>query len=165
MHKGFAALFCFVASVAQAQDCSWMSVDRIDKAFQSRAAWSTMAADAGRCKFISTQAVPPSTISVTQIVKGSAEEAEKYARSVGSGMAASYRVTPLTAIGAAGAAVREKTNDGRMLTLVGHQKNIVVMIQMSFPGGVSPADESAAVAIAQETFGLDTGGGLKMPSR
>lgn len=168
MPKPLALALCLVSSIAVssialAQDCPWMPDSRIDKAFPARAPWSTMAGDRGRCKFISTGTPPPSTISVTQMIKASAEEAEKYVKNVGSGMAKSYRVTPLPALGTEGVAVRENANDGRMLTLIGHQKSIVVMTQMSFREGVTETEQAAAVALTQEAFALDTGGGLEMP--
>jgi hypothetical protein len=124
-----------------------------------------MAGGQGRCKFVSDQSKPSSTISLTQMVQTSAREAEDYAQTVGSGMAESYKVTPESSIGKAGVAVREKEAQGsRMLTLIGHQKNIVVMTQMSFLGGVSAAQQATAIDLTKETFALDTGGGLKMPS-
>lgn len=167
MLKHIALALCLVSSAAaaRAQGCPWMAEGRIDKAFPGRAPWGTMAGGQGRCKFISSGTEPPpSTVSVTQILKASPEEAAKYVKTVGGGMAKSYAVSPLAALGTEGVAVRETSGDGRMLTLIGHAKNVVVMTQMSFPGGVKDAERDAAVALTQEAFALDTGGGLQMPS-
>lgn len=160
MLKPLAFALCLVSSLAHAQECPWMATSRIDKAIPEKAPWSVMAGGQGRCKFISGT----NTISLTQMVQASAEAAEKYVTTVGGGMAKSYAVSPLAAIGKAGVAVRQNDPKGDMLTLIGHQKSIVVMTQMSIRGGVSEAQQAAAVALTQETFGLDTGGGLKMPS-
>lgn len=158
-------LVLFLASsLAHAQECPWLPVSRIDKAFPDRAPWSTMAGGQGRCKFISDQRRPASTISLTQMIQASASAAEKYVSTVGGGMVKSYLVTPLPAIGKAGVAVRKNdlpSND--MLTLIGHQKEIVVMTQMTFQGGVTDAHQATAQALTLETFALDTGGGLQMP--
>jgi formylglycine-generating enzyme required for sulfatase activity len=51
-----------------------------------------------------------------------------------------------------------------MLTLIGHQKSIVVMAQLSFHGGVSAAQQATAERLTRETFALDTGGGLILPA-
>jgi hypothetical protein len=152
------------APLAYSQECPWMAVSHINQAYPDRAPWTTMAGGQGRCKFISDQRKPSSTLSLTQIVESSPQEAQDYAKDVGAGMADSYQVKPDPAIGTAGAAVREqKSADSRMLTLIGHQKNIVVMAQLSFFGGVSEAQQAKAEELTKETFGLDTGGGLKMP--
>ena len=132
-------------------------------AYPEMAPWALFVAESGRCKFMSTKLQSPSTLSLTQMIQESPERAESYARNVGSGMAKSYDVTPDPAIGKAGAAVREKTAGSRMLTLIGHQKNVVVMAQLSFYGGVSAAQQTIAEQLTQETFTADTGGGLKMP--
>ena len=140
-----------------------MPVSRIDTAFPDRAPWSVLAGGQGRCKYISSTK-GTSTISLTQMIQTSAQEAESYVKTVGGGMAKSYLVTPLPAIGKAGVAVRQ--NDiptSEMLTLIGHQKDIVVMTQMTFRGGVNAAQQATAEALTIETFTLDTGGGLVMP--
>ena len=75
-------------------------------------------------------------------------------------------MNPLTAIGKSGVAVRQENVPGsRMLTLIGHYENIVVMAQLSFYGGVNEAEQASAVALTKETFVTDTGGGWQMPSQ
>jgi len=164
MSKLLALALCLAASAAGAQPCPWMSASRLDQAFPDRAPWTVLVGGQGRCKFLSSGKSPASTIGLTQIVEASAEEAERYVKAVGGGMAKTYRVTSLPEIGMAGVAVRENgVKDSRMLTLIGHRKKIVVMAQLSFYGGVDETQQSAAVALTLETFALDTGGGLQMP--
>lgn len=159
-----ATLACLLgAAPTLAGACEWMPISRIDQAYPDGAPWSTLAASAGRCKFSSDSSRPSSSISLTQMVQESPEAAAEYVRTVGGGMSKSYRVEPLAAIGEEGVAVREHAADGRMLTLIGHRKNIVVMTQMSFLGGVDEAEQAAAVELTLEWLELDTGGGLVLP--
>lgn len=151
------------APLAHAGDCPWMSTDQIDKTYPDRAPWSVMAGGQGRCKFVSDQSGPASTISLTQILQASPQEAESYVKTVADGMAGSYDVKPLPAIGKNGASVRKQDPTWDMLTLIGHQKNVVVMTQMNFYKGIDDKQQAAAVALTQETFGKDTGGGLVLP--
>jgi hypothetical protein len=159
------ALLTLLASPALAEPCKWMPDSRIDEAYGDRAPWSTMAGGPGRCKFVSNPRQPASTISLTQMVKASPEAAADYARTVGGGMAKSYKVEPAEGIGVEGVAVRQHEADGRMLTLIGHKGNIVVMTQMSFLGGVDAAQQAEAITLTQMWFDLETGGGLVLPSR
>lgn len=168
-HLTLAATFSLVlfAGPVIAEPCAWMPESRIDDAYGDRAPWSTMAGGAGRCKFISDSRKPASTISLTQMVQESPEAAAAYVRTVGGGMAKTYRVEPLKSIGEEGVAVREQEKDGkggRMLTLIAHRGNIVVMTQMSFLDGVDEAQQAAAVALTLEWLELETGGGLVLPS-
>jgi hypothetical protein len=164
MLKALALALCFSAPLAHADSCPWMPDSRINAAFPDRAPWSVMAGGQGRCKWVSDESKPSSTISLIQMIEKSPAEAGKYVTTVGGGMAKSgYAVAPLPSIGEAGVAVRENEPDSRMLTLIGHQKNNVVMTQMSFYKGVNAAQQDAAVKLTQETFSADTGGGLVMP--
>jgi hypothetical protein len=157
-------LFLFAGPIL-AEPCAWMPDSRIDQAYGDRAPWSTMAGSAGRCKFVSDSRKPASTISLTQMVQESLAAAATYVSTVAAGMAKTYRVEPLKSIGQEGVAVREQEKDGRMLTLIGHRDNIVVMTQMSFLGGVDEAQQAEAVALTLEWLELETGGGLVLPSR
>lgn len=162
--KSLALALCLAAPLAHAQSCPWMPDSRIDAAYPDRAPWTVMAGGQGRCKWVSDQSKASSTISLTQMIQSSPAEAEKYVTTVGGGMAESgYAVAPLPGIGKAGVAVREKEPDSRMLTLIGHQKNNVVMTQMSFWKGVDAAQQAAAEKLTLETLAADTGGGLVMP--
>jgi len=164
MLKPLILAICLVSPFAYADQCPWMPDSRINEAYPDRAPWTTMAGGQGRCKFVSDQSKPSSTLSLTQMLKASPLEAEKYVKTVAGGMAKSYLVKPAAAIGTAGVAVRQDdAPDSRMLTLIGHQKNIVVMTQLSFYGGVNAAQQVQAEALTKETFGIDTGGGLQMP--
>jgi hypothetical protein len=156
---------CLIAPLVHAEDCSWMPVSKINAAFPDRAPWSLMIGGQGRCKFVSDQSKPSSVISLTQMIQSSPAEAESYAKTVGGGMAESYAVKPDPGIGKAGYAVRQKEADGNMLTLIGHQKNVVVMTQMMFQGGVSAAQQMVAEELTKQTFTADTGGGLKLPGK
>ena len=140
-----------------------MPSSRIDKAYPELGPWSVIAGGQGRCKFVSDQTRPANAISFTQIIKPSAQEAEKYARTIGTGMSNSYDVKSVTALGNAGVAVRQK-GGGDMLTLVANRKNTVVMTQMMFQGGVNSAQQATAESLTQETLGMDTGGGIVFPS-
>jgi hypothetical protein len=165
MWKSLILAACFASSVAHAETCPWMTDSRLNAAFPDRAPWSVMVAGQGRCKFISDQSKPSSVISFTQMLNASPQEAEKYAETVGGGMAESYAVKSVPEIGKAGVAVRQKEAGGNMLTLIGHQKNIVVMTQMTFQGGVDAAQQAQAIALTKDTFSADTGGGLQMPKQ
>jgi hypothetical protein len=167
MRKPMLALaLLFAAPLAAADDCPWLPDSRIDAAFPDRAPFAIFAGAAGqgRCKWIGES---NSTISLVQMIKASPAEAEDYVKTVGGGMAKSYDVKPAQAIGSAGVAVRESGSpaDGRMLTLIGHRGNEVIMTQMSFHEGVSAAQQAEAEKLTIEMFGKDTGGGLQMPSR
>jgi hypothetical protein len=165
MLKTLALLVFLAPSLASAEECPWLPSSRIDHAYPDRAPWSTMIGGEGRCKFISDQSKPASVLSLTQIIKASPQEAEAYVKSVASGMAKSYNVTPAPALGKNGAAVRQKEASAHtMLTLIGHQKNVVVMAQLSFYGEITEAQQQQAQELTKETFTLNTGGGLKMPS-
>ena len=162
--KSLALALCLAAPLAHAESCPWMPDKRIDAAYPDRAPWTVMAGGQGRCKWVSDQSKASSTISLIQMVQSSPAEAEKYATTVGGGMAKSgYAVTPLPSIGKAGVSVRQNEPDSRMLTLIGHQKNNVVMTQMSFWKGVDAAQAAAAEKLTLETLVADTGGGLVMP--
>src|SRR3569623_228455 len=160
----FLALF-LITPLAHAEQCAWMPDSTINEAFPDRAPWSLMVGGQGRCKFISDQGKPSSTISLTQMIEASPQEAESYARTVGGGMSESYAVPPDPGLGQAAYAVRQKEADGNMLTLIGHQKNVVVMTQMMFQGGVSAAQQAKAEELTRQTFAADTGGGLKLPGK
>ena len=162
--KALALALSLGAPIAHADSCPWMPDSRIDAAFPDRAPWSVMAGGQGRCKWVSDQRKPASTISLTQMIQASPAEAEKYVTTVGGGMAkGGYAVTPLPSIGKAGVAVRQQEPDSQMLTLIGHQKNNVVMTQMSFQKGVDAAQQATAEKLTLETLAADTGGGLVMP--
>lgn len=165
MRLALMLVLVFSSSVVSAEECPWMPTSRIDAAFKDRAPWSTMVVSQGRCKFVSDQRKPSSNISLTQMIKASPAEAQKYASTVAGGMAKSYVVTPNPSIGTAGVSVRQSEADGRMLTLIGHRDSTVVMTQLSFLGGVDEAQQSAAEALTLQTFDADTGGGLQLPSR
>lgn len=165
MLKLLAAAICLASPLTYADECPWMHTNHIDEAYPDRAPWTTMAGGRGRCKFVSDERKPSSTLSLTQMVQASPKDAEAYVKDVAEGMAESYQVKPVDGIGKNGVAVREKdTAHSQMLTLIGDQKNIVVMAQLSFQGGVSEAQQAKAVELTKETFGIDTGGGLQMPS-
>jgi hypothetical protein len=158
----------FVSQLVAAQECPWMADSRIDEAFPDGAPWSVMegAAGQGRCKWLSDSSRPSSQISLIQMIKGSPAEAEEYVKKVGGGMAKSYLVKPEASIGKEGVAVRQnEAADSRMLTLIGHRGNEVIMTQMSFYGGVNAQQQAEAIKLTVEMFGRDTGGGLVLPSR
>ena len=165
MRKTMTFALLMLSPFASAGDCPWLEDSRIDSAFPDRAPWSVMSGGQGRCKWVSDSSKPASTISLTQMIQESDAEAADYAKTVGGGMAKSYAVSALPGIGKAGVAVREQAADGRMLTLIGHQKKIVVMTQLSFHGGVSAEQQATAEKLTQETFVADTGGGLVMPKK
>ena len=166
MRKPLLVLALLAAMPVAADDCPWLADSRIDTAFPDRAPFAIFAGAAGqgRCKWIGEA---NSTISLVQMIKASPAEAEEYVKTVGGGMAKSYDVKPAPAIGKAGVAVRESGSpaDGRMLTLIGHRGNEVIMTQISFHEGVSAAQQAEAEKLTIEMFGKDTGGGLQMPSR
>jgi hypothetical protein len=139
----------------------------MDKLFPDKAPWSTLDVRQGRCKFLTDQSQAPiGSFAVNQIVESSAKEAEEYVRSLGEGMAegGSYRVKPEPALGKAGIAVWPgKASDNSMLTLAGHEKNIVVMTNITFPHGIDAAAQAKAIELTKKVFALDTGGGLVMP--
>jgi len=165
LRRFFVPVALLAATVGHAGECPWMANSRLDAAFPDRAPWTLMAGGRGRCKFVSDESKPASTISLTQMVEASPKEAEEYVKTVGAGMAETYAVKAIGGIGKAGVAVRERSAaDSRMLTLIGHQKNVVVMTQMSFFGGVDAAQQAKALELTQATFTADTGGGLQMPS-
>jgi len=170
MHKPLLmAALLLAAPLAVADECPWMPNSRLDAAFADRTPWTIFAGQAGqgRCKWTSDESRPASVISLVQMIKTSPAEAEDYVKTVGGGMAKSYDVKPAPGIGKAGVAVRETGSpaDGRMLTLIGHRGNEVIMTQMSFHEGVSAAQQAEAEKLTIEMFGKDTGGGLQMPSR
>jgi hypothetical protein len=158
---------CLASSPACFADCTWLPESRMNEIFPDKAPWSTLDARQGRCKFLTDQSTAPiGSIAVNQIVETSAKEAETYVRSLGQGMAegGSYRVKPEPTLGKAGIAVWPgKASDNGNLILVGHEKNIVVMTTITFPGGVDVAAESKARDLTKKVFSLDTGGGLQMP--
>lgn len=165
MIKMFILVFFLVSPIAEADQCPWMPNSRIDGAYPGRAPWTTLVSGQGRCKFMSDSSRPSSSISLTQMVKVSADDAEKYVKTVGGGMAKNYIVAPLKAIGNEGVVVRQDEPNSRMLTLIGHEKDIVVMAQLSFFGGVNAEEQATAQTLTIETFTADTGGGLQLPSR
>lgn len=158
-----AAVSLMLTSAVQGQECPWLSTGRIDRAFPDRAPWEVMAGGAGRCKFSSDSTRSVSFVSLTQMLQADAAAAADYVEKVGKGMAASYAVTAAPELGAKGVAVRQREAGGRMLTLIGHRGNAVVMAQLSFLGGVDEAAAAAAVTLAREVFTVDTGGGLELP--
>ncbi len=156
------------APLVAAEDCPWLADSRIDEAFPDRAPWSILAGAAGqgRCKWVSDSSRPSSQISLIQMIKASPAEAQEYVKKVGGGMAKTYLVKPEPGIGTEGVAVRQdEAADSRMLTLIGHQGNEVIMTQMSFLGGVDAEQQAEAVKLTVEMFGRDTGGGLVLPKR
>ena len=164
MLKTLTVAICLASPLAYAEKCSWMPDSRINEAYPDRAPWSTLAGGQGRCKFVSDQRKASSTLSLTQMVNATAKEAEAYVVTLAKEMAETYQVKPVNAIGKAGVAVRENgAPNNRMLTLIGHQKNIVVMTQLSFHGGVNEAQQAKAQELTTQTFVIDTGGGLRMP--
>ena len=166
MLKPLTLAICLASPFAHAEQCPWMPDRRIDDAFPDRAPWTTLTGGQGRCKFVSDERRPSSALSLTKIIRASPQAAEQYVKTVSSEMAKTYQVKPVTALGKAGVAVRQDdAPDSRMLTLIGHRKNVVVMTQMSFYGGVNELQQAKALELTTETFGIDTGGGLRMPSQ
>jgi Protein of unknown function (DUF1566) len=155
------------ASTTCFADCSWLPESRLNEIFPDKAPWSTMDVRQGRCKFLTNQSSAPiGTLAINQIVESSAKEAEEYVRSLGEGMAegGSYRVKPEPTLGKAGIAVRPgKVSDNSNLILAGHEKNIVVMTTIMFPGGIDAATEGKVRELTKKVFTADTGGGLELP--
>jgi len=155
---------CLASPFAYADQCPWMPDSRINAAYPDRAPWTAMVGGPGRCKFVCDQRKASSTLSLTQMVKATPQEAEAYVVTVARGMAETYQVKPVNVIGKAGVAMREDSApNSRMLSLIGHQRNIVVMTQLSFYGGVNEAQQAKAQELTTQTFAIDTGGGLRMP--
>lgn len=158
---------CLAVSKVCFADCPWLPTSHMDEIFPDQAPWSTLDVRQGRCKFLTDESQAPiGSFAVNQIIESSAKEAEEYVRSLGEGMAedGSYRVKPEPALGKAGIAVWPgKSSDNSMLMLAGHQKNIVVMTNITFPHGIDAATQTKAIDLTKKVFGLDTGGGLVMP--
>lgn len=165
--RWFAIAACLALSTTCLADCPWLSESRMNDVFPDQAPWSTLDVRQGRCKFLTDQSRSPiGSLAVNQIVEPSAKEAENYVRSLGEGMAegGSYRVEPETRLGKDGIAVWPgKASDHSMLTLAGHDKNVVVMTSILFPHGVDAATQAKAIDLTKEAFAIDTGGGLQMP--
>lgn len=158
---------CLAVSTTCFADCPWLPVSRMDEIFPDKAPWSMLDVRQGRCKFLTDESQAPiGSFAINQIVESSAKEAEEYVRSLGEGMAegGSYRVKPEPALGKAGIAVWPgKASDNSMLTLAGHEKNIVVMTNITFPRGIDAATQAKAIELTKKVFALDTGGGLQLP--
>ena len=158
---------CLALSPICFADCTWLPESQMNEIFPDKAPWSTLDVRQGRCKFLTDQSrAPIGSFAINQIVESSAKEAEDYVRSLGQGMAegGSYRVKPEPALGKAGIAVWPgKVSDNSNLILAGHEKNIVVMTTVMFPGGIDAETEAKARDLTKKVFTLDTGGGLQLP--
>lgn len=165
--KNLILLVGFIVSTNCFADCPWLPLRRVDEIFPDQAPWSMVDERPGRCKFVSDlRRTLGGLLAVNQIVEGSAKQAEEYVRSLGEGMAedGAYRVTPEPTLGKAGIAVWPgKASDNSMLYLAGHQKNIVVMTNLTFPDGIDAAALAKARDLTKTVFTLDTGGGLQLP--
>lgn len=138
-----------------AEECEWLEKSKVDQAFPEYAPWQTMVGGAvGSCKFTSNPTQFINIFSVNQMVRSSAADAEKAARSTRTEVLKSYQVEAVPNLGKQGFRYWSKDNL-RLLSFVGHQKNILVTGSLYMQGEVTKAQaETAVKLLSNNAFSL-----------
>ncbi len=141
---------------ADAEECGWLPVERLNEAFPDQAPWSTMVGGSiGSCKFLGSGL--PHLFSATQIVKATPKEAEEYVSALREGMKENYEVTAAPELGELAFRYRprpEVDDSGRAVFFVGHRDRVVVMSSLNFQKAITEEQMVAAQPLIHAALAL-----------
>lgn len=145
------------ASAFAAEECAWLSVDKVAKALPAYAPWETTSGgQVGSCQFMGSGA-GAAIFSVSQMVQETSGEAQEMVLSMRTNLGADMRITDEAALGDKGFLYTQKTEaagERGSLSLVGHRGRVVVLGSLMVPDRLTAKSTTSAIELTRNAFAL-----------
>jgi hypothetical protein len=150
------ALAVFSPGASAQSACGWMSTAQLDRLLPFGAPWQVRnGGESGFCSFDGRNAAGHLSLSATQMVLGSAAEAEKMARDSGIQMGNAHPSEPLPALGKHGLVYRVDSAGERMsLSYIGHHRKVALNGSLDMPGTGFDAKSEGIIAFFRAALEL-----------